>query len=211
MFWSKYDDTNLRMTLVLGPPGCGKSTFLRALAGKYDSNLRVSDQRWWRRWMDWTDEIWSNWMRFLWSKQVTGDVTYNGKPLAHFIPQRTCAYVSQHDLHHPEMTVRETLDFSIRMLGAGCRSGTGQTLILLVGLWIPCRRIHVDGRWTVGSNSRLLISGLTHLQWKHLTDYHERRIWSNGMYTLRRTQLRCEFRCGPICFEQKKKKIIYNI
>ncbi|XP_077235595.1 ABC transporter G family member 45-like [Tasmannia lanceolata] len=79
-----------RMTLVLGPPGSGKSTLLRALAGKLDPSLRVK-----------------------------GRVTYNGQELTHFIPQRACAYVSQYDLHHPEMTVRETLDFSKRILGAG--------------------------------------------------------------------------------------------
>ena len=38
-----------------------------------------------------------------------------------FVPQRTCAYISQHDLHHGEMTVRETLDFSGRCLGVGTR------------------------------------------------------------------------------------------
>ena len=36
-----------------------------------------------------------------------------------FVPQRTCAYISQHDLHYGEMTVRETLDFSGRCLGVG--------------------------------------------------------------------------------------------
>lgn len=36
-------------------------------------------------------------------------------------PQRTCAYVSQHNLHHGEMTVRETLDFAGRCLGVGTR------------------------------------------------------------------------------------------
>ncbi|GKU91580.1 hypothetical protein SLEP1_g5436 [Rubroshorea leprosula] len=38
-----------------------------------------------------------------------------------FIPRRTCTYISQHDLHHGEMTVRETLDFSGRCLGVGTR------------------------------------------------------------------------------------------
>lgn len=38
-----------------------------------------------------------------------------------FVPQRTCAYISQHDLHHGEMTVRETMDFSGRCLGIGTR------------------------------------------------------------------------------------------
>ncbi|KAK1306035.1 ABC transporter G family member 34 [Acorus calamus] len=77
-----------RMTLVLGPPGSGKSTFLRALAGKLDPSLKVK-----------------------------GKVSYNGEELSRFVPQRTCAYVSQDDLHHAEMTVRETLHFSERMLG----------------------------------------------------------------------------------------------
>ncbi|KAK1262602.1 ABC transporter G family member 34 [Acorus gramineus] len=77
-----------RMTLVLGPPGSGKSTFLRALAGKLDPSLKVK-----------------------------GRVSYNGEELSRFVPQRVCAYVSQDDLHHAEMTVRETLQFSERMLG----------------------------------------------------------------------------------------------
>lgn len=38
-----------------------------------------------------------------------------------FIPQRTCAYISQNDLHQGEMTVRETMDFSGRCLGVGTR------------------------------------------------------------------------------------------
>jgi len=31
-----------RLTLLLGPPGCGKTTFLLALAGKLDSALKVT-------------------------------------------------------------------------------------------------------------------------------------------------------------------------
>ncbi|KAK0591662.1 hypothetical protein LWI29_030061 [Acer saccharum] len=81
-----------RITLLLGPPGSGKTTLLQALAGKSDKTLRVS-----------------------------GSVTYCGHELHEFIPQRTCAYISQHDLHHGEMTVRETLDFSGRSMGVGTR------------------------------------------------------------------------------------------
>ncbi|XP_022848356.1 pleiotropic drug resistance protein 2-like [Olea europaea var. sylvestris] len=81
-----------RMTLLLGPPGAGKTTFLLALAGKLDNNLRKS-----------------------------GKITYCGHELHEFVPQRTCAYISQHDLHHGEMTVRETFDFSGRSLGVGTR------------------------------------------------------------------------------------------
>ncbi|XP_050243453.1 ABC transporter G family member 34-like [Quercus robur] len=81
-----------RMTLLLGPPGAGKTTLLQALAGKLDKDLKVS-----------------------------GKVTYCGHEFHEFVPQRTCAYIGQLDLHHGEMTVRETLDFSGRCLGVGTR------------------------------------------------------------------------------------------
>ncbi|XP_065865622.1 pleiotropic drug resistance protein 1-like isoform X2 [Euphorbia lathyris] len=38
-----------------------------------------------------------------------------------FVPQRTAAYISQNDTHIPEMTVRETLEFSARCQGIGHR------------------------------------------------------------------------------------------
>ncbi|XXG56016.1 hypothetical protein AAC387_Pa03g3548 [Persea americana] len=81
-----------RMTLLLGPPASGKTTLLLALAGKLDKEL-----------------------------QVSGRVTYNGHEMHEFIPQRTSAYISQHDLHIGEMTVRETLAFSARCQGVGTR------------------------------------------------------------------------------------------
>ncbi|KAM0896983.1 hypothetical protein ACQ4PT_022862 [Festuca glaucescens] len=70
-----------RMTLLLGPPGCGKTTLLLALAGKLNRNLKV-----------------------------TGEIDYNGVKLQDFVPEKTAAYIGQYDLHVPEMTVRETLD-----------------------------------------------------------------------------------------------------
>ncbi|XP_065020889.1 pleiotropic drug resistance protein 2-like isoform X3 [Musa acuminata AAA Group] len=82
-----------RMTLLLGPPASGKTTLLLALAGKLAKNLR----------------------------QEFGKITYCGHELSEFVPQRTCAYISQLDLHNGEMTVRETLDFSGRCLGVGTR------------------------------------------------------------------------------------------
>ncbi|XP_073157366.1 ABC transporter G family member 39-like isoform X2 [Henckelia pumila] len=81
-----------RMVLLLGPPGAGKTSFLLSLAGKLDDGLRKS-----------------------------GKITYCGHELSEFVPQRTCAYIGQHDLHHGEMTVRETLDFSGRCMGVGAR------------------------------------------------------------------------------------------
>ncbi|MCD9641747.1 transcription factor [Datura stramonium] len=81
-----------RMTLLLGPPSSGKTTLLLALAGKLDPTLKV-----------------------------TGNVTYNGHELHEFVPQKTAVYISQHDLHIGEMTVRETLEFSARCQGLGPR------------------------------------------------------------------------------------------
>ncbi|ERN15919.1 hypothetical protein AMTR_s00039p00224920 [Amborella trichopoda] len=83
-----------RLTLLLGPPGCGKSTLQMALARKLDASLKVS-----------------------------GEITYNGYKLEEFVPQKTSAYISQYDLHIPEMTVRETLDFSACCQGVGSRPG----------------------------------------------------------------------------------------
>ncbi|KAK9920066.1 hypothetical protein M0R45_028629 [Rubus argutus] len=82
-----------RLTLLLGPPGCGKTSFLKALSGNLEKSLKIS-----------------------------GEVTYNGHKLEEFVPQKTSAYISQFDLHIPEMTVREILDFSARCQGIGSRA-----------------------------------------------------------------------------------------
>ncbi|KAG5540636.1 hypothetical protein RHGRI_020757 [Rhododendron griersonianum] len=81
-----------RLTLLLGPPSSGKTTLLLALAGELDPDLKVS-----------------------------GNITYNGHGMNEFVPQRTSAYISQHDLHLGELTVRETLAFSARCQGVGQR------------------------------------------------------------------------------------------
>ncbi|KAF2605073.1 hypothetical protein F2Q70_00028504 [Brassica cretica] len=82
-----------RLTLLLGPPGCGKTTLLKALSGNLDKNLKLS-----------------------------GEISYNGHGLNEFVPRKTSAYISQHDLHTAEMTVRETIDFSARCQGVGSRT-----------------------------------------------------------------------------------------
>lgn len=81
-----------RLTLLLGPPASGKTTLLLALTGKLQNTLKVE-----------------------------GEVKYNGHALNEFVPERTSTYISQHDTHMGEMTVRETLNFSARCQGVGSR------------------------------------------------------------------------------------------
>ena len=78
-----------------------------------------------------------------------------------FVPQRTSAYIGQHDLHVGEMTVRETLTFSARCQGVGTRYGrsnwrclcvenlfedVGRSRILMSGFFLLICR---DVDWTV--------------------------------------------------------------
>ena len=57
------------------------------------------------------------------SLQIKGDITYNGATFDEFVPQRTAAYIEQTDLHLPELTVRETMDFAARVQGTGHKAG----------------------------------------------------------------------------------------
>ena len=61
-------------------------------------------------------------------EQIQGSITYNGHTMNEFVPQRTTSYISQHDVHLGEMTVRETLAFSARCQGAGTRYGIYSTI-----------------------------------------------------------------------------------
>ncbi|GAQ79604.1 pleiotropic drug resistance protein [Klebsormidium nitens] len=73
------------LTLVLGPPGCGKSSFHQVLAGRA-----------------WTDK----------TTKLTGEVTYNHQPVAETQYRRLATYIGQTDKHLPTLTVRETCDFA---------------------------------------------------------------------------------------------------
>nr|CCA21737.1 ATPbinding Cassette (ABC) Superfamily putative [Albugo laibachii Nc14] len=75
------------MTLLLGNPGSGKSSFLKLLSGRFVERSNT---------------------------QVRGDFTYNGvskETLQAKLPQ-IVTYVSQEDYHFPTLTVQETLEFS---------------------------------------------------------------------------------------------------
>ncbi|GAB4817617.1 hypothetical protein N2152v2_004663 [Parachlorella kessleri] len=80
-------------TLLLGPPGSGKSTFLKALAGQHTkgSHIRIH-----------ADEL-----------------SYNGLAFNQFHVARSAAYISQVDTHYGELTVRETMEFSARCQSSG--------------------------------------------------------------------------------------------
>jgi ABC-type multidrug transport system ATPase subunit len=54
---------------------------------------------------------------------------YNGEEMNSSTLQYLCAYVSQYDLHHAEMTIRETINFSSKMLGTNNEFGKTSTCI----------------------------------------------------------------------------------
>ena len=56
--------------------------------------------------------------------QMQGQVSYNGRSFTEFKAQCTAAYVAQEDVHMGELTVRETLDFAARCMGAGTKAGS---------------------------------------------------------------------------------------
>ena len=77
-----------RMTLVLAPPGHGKSTYLKALAGRLAGDSKLG-----------------------------GEVLYNGLSAAEvkrrgIVLSKLVTYVGQTDMHFPVLTVKETLQFA---------------------------------------------------------------------------------------------------
>ena len=85
------------MTLLMGPPGCGKSTFLKALAGRLDVNS---------------------------SDHLEGRVTYNGLTEEDklFLLGKLVSYVDELDEHIPLLTVKETFEFAWRVTTGGNHS-----------------------------------------------------------------------------------------
>ncbi|POM72510.1 ABC Superfamily [Phytophthora palmivora] len=80
------------ITLVLGQPGSGKSSLMKALSGRFPQEKNVT---------------------------IGGEITYNGVPqrdLTSRLPQLV-TYVDQHDVHFPTLTVKETLEFAHAFTG----------------------------------------------------------------------------------------------
>jgi len=79
-----------RLTLVLGPPGCGKTSFLRAISGKTIGKGHPGTV-------------------------TEGDIRYNERDI-HELKNRAAwvSYVGQDDEHQALLTVRETLNFAFK-------------------------------------------------------------------------------------------------
>jgi ABC-type multidrug transport system ATPase subunit len=79
-----------KMTLVLGKPGSGKTSFLKALTGTLPSSGRY---------------------------RLTGDITFNGDTAGSgkFVMPRVASYVDQVDRHYATLTVAETIEFAINI------------------------------------------------------------------------------------------------
>ena len=83
-----------RTTLVLGPPGSGKSVLLQVLSGRLKHRPPTM--------------------------RIEGDVTFNGISALHgnnFCVEQTASYVEQRDVHIAQLTVRETLEFARQCQG----------------------------------------------------------------------------------------------
>ena len=78
-----------RMTLVMGPPGSGKTTFLKAISGL----LNVTNPA-----------------------KLDGSITYNGMRAdeGKFLVPKLVDYVNETDVHSAILTVRETLEFAFK-------------------------------------------------------------------------------------------------
>ena len=78
-------------------------------------------------------------------------MTYNGHELREFLPERTAVYVEQEDQHMPELTVRETFDFSARCQGIGSNAGLPVSTPGLIWQQVPPSRPKKAARQSVPS------------------------------------------------------------
>jgi ABC-type multidrug transport system ATPase subunit len=74
-----------RLTLLLGPPGSGKSVLMQALSGRLHLHKGLRQD---------------------------GYIKYNGEDMNTFAVQRTAGLVDQYDQHIPNLTVAETVKFA---------------------------------------------------------------------------------------------------
>jgi len=74
------------MTLVLGPPGCGKTTLMKLLAQQLDRGMRYD-----------------------------GELTFDGLPPDKRVHHRKTALVTQEDIHLAALTVKQTEHFASRL------------------------------------------------------------------------------------------------
>ncbi|KAG6540811.1 hypothetical protein Mapa_017836 [Marchantia paleacea] len=72
------------LTLILGPPGCGKSIMPKVLAGRHEGP----------------------------PKNLEGILTYNGRNVSEINHHRLVTVVEPQDFHLPTLTVKETLQFA---------------------------------------------------------------------------------------------------
>eukprot|EP00635_Sarcinochrysidales_sp_CCMP3193_P013333 CAMPEP_0118911282 /NCGR_PEP_ID=MMETSP1166-20130328/13044_1 /TAXON_ID=1104430 /ORGANISM="Chrysoreinhardia sp, Strain CCMP3193" /LENGTH=1491 /DNA_ID=CAMNT_0006850763 /DNA_START=64 /DNA_END=4539 /DNA_ORIENTATION=- len=87
------------LTLVIGAPGCGKSSFLRALCGLLKKKTATTT-------LDY-DEC-----------SYNGEDLYDKKKRK-FVPSKVATYVEQIDKHVPTLTVEETFRFAQQTFAAG--------------------------------------------------------------------------------------------
>ena len=97
-----------RFTLMLGPPGSGKSVLMQHLSGRLHKHRGLRAQ---------------------------GSIKYNGEDVDTFVVQRTAGLVDQYDKHIPNLTVLEPVKFAAgcqlpTSLGVGTLSAVKELLLI---------------------------------------------------------------------------------
>ncbi|KAG2484025.1 hypothetical protein HYH03_017115 [Edaphochlamys debaryana] len=113
------------MTLLLGPPGSGRSLLLKALAGQLQAQspllgLKLGGRKEAEPYRKGPGDL-----------HLYGEVCYNGISTSGEglqIP-RTATYISQTETHLAELTVRETLEFAAACQGTGMLRGLAAELL----------------------------------------------------------------------------------